>query len=200
VDGACSAGNCLSTPTSRTNPTAVGTVATRHPQSDRQIGDQPTRRARRGRRGQAPPRAHAMPKAAAHRNRQDQGICTDRHALAACLSRMRGQLARPVLRGPRRGNASGLPDQGTGTRPKVVVIGGARGVVGHAGTRLLADLADKTGLTRGSSRPTHQTSEGPATRWRPRRSCSAARRRLDARGVPGRGAALQNAITMRKRR
>jgi hypothetical protein len=39
--------------------------------------------------------------------------------------------------------------QGTGTRPKVVVIGGARGVVGHAGTRLLADLADKTGLTRG---------------------------------------------------
>jgi hypothetical protein len=39
--------------------------------------------------------------------------------------------------------------QSTGTRPKVVVSGGARGVVGHAGTRLLADLADKTGLTRG---------------------------------------------------
>jgi len=39
--------------------------------------------------------------------------------------------------------------QSTGTRPKVVVIGGARGVVGHAGTRLLAGLADKTGLTRG---------------------------------------------------
>jgi len=39
--------------------------------------------------------------------------------------------------------------QSTGTRPKVVVSGGARGVVGHAGTRLLTDLADKTGLTRG---------------------------------------------------
>jgi hypothetical protein len=39
--------------------------------------------------------------------------------------------------------------QSTGTRPKVVVTGGARGVVGHAGTRLLTDLADKTGLTRG---------------------------------------------------
>ena len=39
--------------------------------------------------------------------------------------------------------------QRTGTRPKVVVTGGARGVVGHAGTRLLADLADKTGLSRG---------------------------------------------------
>jgi hypothetical protein len=39
--------------------------------------------------------------------------------------------------------------QSTGTRPKVVVSGGARGVVGHAGTRLLTDLADKTGLSRG---------------------------------------------------
>ena len=39
--------------------------------------------------------------------------------------------------------------QGTRTRPKVVVAGGARGVVGHAGVRLLTDLADKTGLTSG---------------------------------------------------
>jgi hypothetical protein len=37
----------------------------------------------------------------------------------------------------------------TGLRPKVVVTGGARGVVGCAGTRLLADIADSTGLTRG---------------------------------------------------
>jgi hypothetical protein len=35
----------------------------------------------------------------------------------------------------------------TRTRPKVMVSGGGRGVVGHAGTRLLADLADATGLT-----------------------------------------------------
>jgi Transposase DDE domain group 1 len=39
--------------------------------------------------------------------------------------------------------------QVTRTRPKVVVAGGARGVVGHAGARLLTDLADKTGLTSG---------------------------------------------------
>ena len=39
--------------------------------------------------------------------------------------------------------------QSTGTRPKVVVTGGGRGVVGHAGARLLTDLADKTGLTSG---------------------------------------------------
>jgi len=39
--------------------------------------------------------------------------------------------------------------QSTGTRPKVVVTGGARGVVGHAGVRLLTDLADKTSLTSG---------------------------------------------------
>jgi Transposase DDE domain group 1 len=35
----------------------------------------------------------------------------------------------------------------TPARPKIVVTGGRRGVVGHAGARLLADLADATGLT-----------------------------------------------------
>lgn len=35
----------------------------------------------------------------------------------------------------------------TPTRPKIVVTGDGRGVVGHAGARLLADLADATGLT-----------------------------------------------------
>jgi hypothetical protein len=35
----------------------------------------------------------------------------------------------------------------TRTRPKIVVTGDGRGVVGHAGARLLADLADATGLT-----------------------------------------------------
>ncbi|MFI5898430.1 IS1380 family transposase, partial [Actinoplanes sp. NPDC051513] len=39
--------------------------------------------------------------------------------------------------------------QSTRTRPKVAVAGGAHGVVGHAGTRLLTDLADKTGLNSG---------------------------------------------------
>jgi hypothetical protein len=37
--------------------------------------------------------------------------------------------------------------QVTGSRPKIVVSADGRGVVGHAGTRLLADLADATGLT-----------------------------------------------------
>jgi hypothetical protein len=35
----------------------------------------------------------------------------------------------------------------TRTRPKIVVTGDGRGVVSHAGARLLADLADATGLT-----------------------------------------------------
>jgi hypothetical protein len=39
----------------------------------------------------------------------------------------------------------------TGTRPKIVVGGDGRGVVGHAGARLLADVADATGLTSGFS-------------------------------------------------
>lgn len=37
----------------------------------------------------------------------------------------------------------------TGTRPKITVSADGRGVVGHAGTRLLADVADVTGLTGG---------------------------------------------------
>src|SRR6059036_2688972 len=37
--------------------------------------------------------------------------------------------------------------QVTGSRPKIVAAVDGRGVVGHAGTRLLADLADATGLT-----------------------------------------------------
>src|SRR6266498_1579413 len=35
----------------------------------------------------------------------------------------------------------------TGLRPKIVAAADGRGVVGHAGARLLADLADATGLT-----------------------------------------------------
>jgi Transposase DDE domain group 1 len=35
----------------------------------------------------------------------------------------------------------------TGTRPKITVSADGRGVVGHAGARLLADVADSTGLT-----------------------------------------------------
>ena len=35
----------------------------------------------------------------------------------------------------------------TGARPKITVSADGRGVVGHAGARLLADVADATGLT-----------------------------------------------------
>jgi hypothetical protein len=39
--------------------------------------------------------------------------------------------------------------QATGARPKITVSADGRGVVGHAGARLLADVADATGLTGG---------------------------------------------------
>jgi Transposase DDE domain group 1 len=35
----------------------------------------------------------------------------------------------------------------TASRPKITVVGGGKGIVGHAGARLLADIADATGLT-----------------------------------------------------
>jgi hypothetical protein len=38
--------------------------------------------------------------------------------------------------------------QATGTRPKIIVSADGRGVVAHAGARLLADVAEATGLTR----------------------------------------------------
>jgi hypothetical protein len=43
------------------------------------------------------------------------------------------------------GGASGV--QATTTRPKITVTADGTGVVSHAGTRLLADLADRTTLT-----------------------------------------------------
>ncbi|GAA4474271.1 hypothetical protein GCM10023170_096430 [Phytohabitans houttuyneae] len=39
----------------------------------------------------------------------------------------------------------------TGTRPKIIVSADGRGVVGHAGARLLADVAEVTGLTEACS-------------------------------------------------
>jgi Transposase DDE domain group 1 len=51
----------------------------------------------------------------------------------------------------------------TRTRPRIVVSGDGRGVVGHAGTRLLADIADVTGLTGGFSealKPLRQRDRG----------------------------------------
>jgi Transposase DDE domain group 1 len=50
----------------------------------------------------------------------------------------------PVSEGTRR-------VQTTRTRPKISVTADGRGVVGHAGARLLADIADATGLTAGFS-------------------------------------------------
>ncbi|WTE46073.1 IS1380 family transposase [Streptomyces sp. NBC_01622] len=44
----------------------------------------------------------------------------------------------------------------TGSRPKLVVSADGRGVVSHAGSRLLADLADATGLTGSLSNALHR--------------------------------------------
>jgi hypothetical protein len=40
---------------------------------------------------------------------------------------------------------------GTGSRPRVQVTADGRGVVSHAGTRLLTDIAEVTGLASGFS-------------------------------------------------
>ncbi|MFI5840359.1 hypothetical protein ACIA8K_11700, partial [Catenuloplanes sp. NPDC051500] len=58
-----------------------------------------------------------------------------------------------LAEGPRFPNTEGTCwVKTTATRPKITVTGEGRGVVGHAGARLLADLADKTGLASAFSR------------------------------------------------
>jgi hypothetical protein len=64
----------------------------------------------------------------------------------------------------------------TGTRPRVVVTADGRGVVGRAGTRLLADLADVTGLSTALGEallPLRQPDSGrsPASNGAPERQC-----------------------------
>jgi len=57
------------------------------------------------------------------------------------------KVARPVLRGPGPSNGLRLPDQPTTSRTVPVITCDGRGVVSHAGTVLLAELADRIGLT-----------------------------------------------------
>lgn len=51
------------------------------------------------------------PAADGEHRRQRRPSPVTRNALEACLSRLPGKRARPVLRGPRRSNAPGLPDE-----------------------------------------------------------------------------------------
>ncbi len=59
--------------------------------------------------------------------------------------------------------------RGTRTRPKVVTVGGARGVIGHAGTRLLTELSDTTGLTGGFVQAVELTGSASRRTTGPRR-------------------------------
>ena len=73
------------------------------------------------------------------------------------------KVARPVLRGPGRSNALGLPDKHLSWSSGLSVTADGTGVVAHAGsvaTRLLADRVGLTGalssaLTRRAFRPVH---------------------------------------------
>ena len=90
-------------------PRAVGTmVAAGHPKSDsRQLSRAPRRAGLTGRHANTP-RTRLVPSRA--ESPPAQGTSTaNLHAPAACLSRVPRRVARTVLRGPRRGNAPGLP-------------------------------------------------------------------------------------------
>ena len=55
--------------------------------------------------------SHTRPLPPPHRRRRKPGASARPRAFRACLSRLPGKRARPVLRGRRRGNAPPLPDE-----------------------------------------------------------------------------------------
>ena len=73
------------------------------------------------------------------------------------------KVARPVLRGPGRSNALGLPDKDIAAVPGVKVSADGRGVVSHAGMGLLRELADLTGLSTQLTEVLADTYKGPWT-------------------------------------
>ena len=92
-----------------TRPGGMAAVAYRHAQSDPQARDRQRDRPRHaGRTRRALP--HTRPLPTPYQRRQPSTSARSR-AIRACLSRLPGKRARPVLRGPRRGNAPGLPDE-----------------------------------------------------------------------------------------
>lgn len=73
------------------------------------------------------------------------------------------KVARPVLRGPGRSNALGLPDKDSAAHPRVKVSADGHGVVSHAGTGLLREIADLTGLSKQVTAALADTYRGPWT-------------------------------------
>ncbi len=71
------------------------------------------------------------------------------------------KVARPVLRGPGRSNALGLPDKDIAAVSRVKVSADGRGVVSHAGMGLLRELADLTGLSSQVTAVLADTYKGP---------------------------------------
>ena len=73
------------------------------------------------------------------------------------------KVARPVLRGPGRSNALGLPDKDIAAARRVKVSADGHGVVSHAGMGLLRELADLTGLSAQVTDVLADTYKGPWT-------------------------------------
>lgn len=71
------------------------------------------------------------------------------------------KVARPVLRGPGRSNALGLPDKRIAVASRVKVSADGQGVVSHAGMGLLRELGDRTGLSSQVTAVLADTYRGP---------------------------------------
>ena len=92
------------------NPIRMGAVGSRHGKGAAQAEPHPPEARRVGRDQQPPSRTRPMPRRhTPPRHRPSTSACP--RAFGACLSRMRGNRARPVLRGAGRSNAPGLPGE-----------------------------------------------------------------------------------------
>ena len=97
------------------SPARVGTMVAEHRQERhrRRLPHPPRARRHVGREPNALG-ARLLPSQPPGPRTQEPEIIDSRDVLGACLSRMPGKRARPVLRGPRRSNAPGLPDMRLG--------------------------------------------------------------------------------------
>jgi hypothetical protein len=155
-----SVGNCCCTPTTSHKPRTSGKRGSRSPARQSANKQSPRTRdtARRTNTLQSAsytPTAHA----GLRQRRQGPGSSACHRANRACLSRMNGKRSSPVLRGPRRGNAPGLP------APKPSRVSGVWN------TETLSGSDSPEELWGGAGKPTVRGAEFPDWKGCPRSEC-----------------------------
>ena len=149
-------------------PGGVAAVAHRHAQGDPQARDRQRDGPRHaGRTRRAP--SHTRPLPTPSRQRQQPSTSARPRTTRACLSRAARKRARPVLRGPRRGNAPGYPTKQADQDQKRRTY--KTGITGHVqgedlARRMAAVIGVPTYAARRTQRWTLSLTGLPPAGWR----------------------------------